>query len=111
MIKFLIDVNLPYKFSLWNHEPFQHVKEIDDEWSDSQIWQYAKKNALTIVTKDVDFSNRTTEPPPKVIHIKVGNMKMSAFHDFMDNNWEEIIQLNGKHKLVNVYRDQVFGID
>ena len=48
MIKILIDVNLPYKFSLWDCEQFQHVKEIDDEWSDSQIWKYAKENVLTV---------------------------------------------------------------
>lgn len=113
MIEFLIDVNLPYRFSLWNNQSFQHVKEIDDEWSDSQIWQYARENTLTIVTKDVDFSNRivATQPPPKVIHIKVGNMRMSDFHSFMNNNWEEIVRLNKTHKLVNVYQNQVFGID
>lgn len=55
---FLIDVNLPYKFKPWGNEKFIHVRDINDEWSDSQIWLYAKENKLTIVTKDVDFSNR-----------------------------------------------------
>jgi len=92
MTEFLIDANLPYKFKLWHSKRFRHVCEIDDEWSDSQIWQYAKERGLTIVTKDVDFSNRiiTAEPPPKVIHLKLGNMKLAEFRQFMLANWEEI---------------------
>lgn len=52
MKKYLIDVNLPYLFSLWNDEAFIHQFDIDDKWSDEQIWNYAKENNLTIVTKD-----------------------------------------------------------
>ena len=113
MIEFLVDVNLPCKFKLWHDERFQHVKEIDDEWSDSQIWQYAKEQSLTIITKDVDFSNRivTAEPPPKVIHLKLGNMRLAEFRKFMLNNWEEMERMNIDHKLVDVYKDRIIGID
>jgi len=112
-ISFLVDVNLPYRFKLWHNEQFQHVREIDDEWSDSQIWQYAKEKDLTIVTKDTDFSNRiiTSKPPPKVIHLKVGNMKLAELRQFLLANWEEIIRMSADHKLVNVYRDRIIGID
>ena len=110
---FLIDVNLPYKFKIWHDERFQHVKELDDEWSDSQIWQHAKERSLTIITKDVDFSNRiiTSDPPPKVIHIKIGNMKLAAFWQFMLTNWGEIEKVSANHKLVDVYRDRITGIN
>ena len=113
MTEYLVDVNLPYKFKLWHDQRFQHVKEIDDEWSDSEIWQYAKDRELTIITKDVDFSNRivTTEPPPKVIHLKVGNMKLAEFRKFMLNNWEEMERMSIDHKLVDVYKDRIIGID
>ncbi len=113
MIEFLVDVNLPYKFKLWHNERFQHVREINDEWSDSQIWQYAKKRSLTIVTKDVDFSNRiiTAEPPPKVIHLRIGNMKLAEFRYFMLTNWEEMERMSANHKLVDVYIDRIIGID
>ena len=43
MPKFLIDVNLPYRLSIWNSDNFIHQKNINDEWFDEQIWVYAKK--------------------------------------------------------------------
>jgi predicted nuclease of predicted toxin-antitoxin system len=85
MVKYLIDVNLPYYFSLWNSEPFIHQKDINDQSSGEEIWQYAENNNLTIITKDVNFSNKILlhEPPPKVIHIRFGNMKMNEFYATM----------------------------
>lgn len=113
MSEFLVDVNLPYKFKLWHNERFLHVRELDDEWSDSQIWQYAKERGLTIITKDVDFSNRiiTAKPPPKVIHLKMGNMKLAEFRQFMLTNWDEIERMSANHKLVDVYNGRITGID
>lgn len=46
MSRYLIDVNLPYYFSLWEGDEYIHQKDINDEWSDSQIWEYAKNNNL-----------------------------------------------------------------
>ncbi len=77
MHQYLIDVNLPYYFSLWKGKEYIHLKDINQEWPDEKVWNYALKNNLTIVTKDSDFSKRIIlkEPPPKVIHIKLGNMR------------------------------------
>jgi len=81
MAKYLIDVNLPYRFSLSKSDKYIHQTDIGDEWTDEQIWNYAEENNLTIITKDSDFSNRIIfhQPPPKVIHIRFGNMKMRDF--------------------------------
>ena len=113
MAKFLIDVNLPYYFSLWSTSEYQHVRDINDEWSDSEIWQYAKKNSLTIVTKDADFSDRMilTEPPPRVIHIKMGNLKMKEFFGSITKIWEDAIALSHNYKLIRVYPDRLEGIN
>lgn len=51
MAKFLIDVNLPYHVSLWKGDEYVHQKDIDDEWTDTQIWNYARSNDLTIALK------------------------------------------------------------
>ena len=67
MAKYLIDVNLPYYFSLWKGKDFVHQRDINDEWDDEQIWNYAKENNLIIISKDSDFSNKILlhTPPPR----------------------------------------------
>ncbi len=112
MPKFLIDVNLPFKFGLWNHEDYIHQININDEWTDDQIWHYAKENELTIITKDSDFSNKILlhNPPPKVIHIRFGNLKMKDFFELTTKIWMEVMILNEDHKLVNVFIDRIEGV-
>lgn len=111
-IKYLIDNNLPYYFGFWNTPEYIHQFDIGDDWKDSQIWEFARMHSLTIITKDSDFSNRVLfhNPPPKVIHIRFGNIRMSEFHDIIANVWEEVIEMNEKFKLVNVFSDRIEGI-
>jgi predicted nuclease of predicted toxin-antitoxin system len=111
--KYLIDANLPRYFSLWNTDEFIHQSEIEDTWTDEQIWKYATENDLTIVTKDADFSNKIIfhQPPPKVIHIRFGNMKMRDFFTVMTTVWQDTVELSETHKLVNVFRDRIEGIE
>jgi len=111
--KFLVDVNLPYRFVLWNSSDYIHQRDIDDEWTDNQIWQYALINNLTIITKDADFSSRIIfhTPPPKVIHIRFGNMKMREFFSTLTSVWKDVIELNSNHKLVNIFRNRIEAIE
>ena len=112
MPKYIIDVNLPYFFNLWNSEDYIHQLDVNPKASDKSIWEYAKENNLTVITKDSDFSNRIliSSPPPKIIHIKLGNKKMSEFHSRINSIWSEVLEMNEKHKLVNVYDDRIEGI-
>ena len=55
MAKFLIDVNLPRYFSLWEGDEFAFVTDIDPTLKDSHIWQYATDHGLIIVTKDAEI--------------------------------------------------------
>ncbi len=113
MKRFLIDANLPGRISVWQGEEFLHVVDIDDEMTDSEIWNYARKNNHTIVTKDADFSNRmiVSKPPPRIIHIRVGNMRLRDFDRFIFENWKVIRIASSGHKLVNVYKDRIETID
>lgn len=112
MKKYIIDANLPYYFSLWKDEIYEHVIDINPDMKDSEIWAYAKENNLTIVTKDADFSDLVllNNPPPRVIHIKLGNMKMKAFHNAVDKIWDEVLNMSSQYKLVRVYLDRIEGI-
>jgi predicted nuclease of predicted toxin-antitoxin system len=110
---FLIDANLPYHFSLWKSSEFCHVFDLNELWSDTEIWNYARAHNLTIVTKDADFSNRIlfTSPPPKVIHLRIGNLKMRELFDVLNKQWPEIMEFSKSHKLVNFYLNRIEGIN
>jgi predicted nuclease of predicted toxin-antitoxin system len=113
MAKFLIDVNLPYYFHLWNSKDFIHQFQLGDDWKDEKIWTYAKENNLTIITKDSDFSHRIlfSTPPPKVIHIRIGNKKMKDFFNLLTANWPKILDLNQQYKLVNFFEDHIEAVN
>ncbi|MEM8897664.1 MAG: DUF5615 family PIN-like protein, partial [Bacteroidota bacterium] len=104
-----VDVNLPKYFNLWSSEEYIHQSDIDSQWKDKQIWAYAKEHHLTIISKDSDFSNRIiiSLPPPKVIHIKIGNVSMNEFYNIIYHCWEEVLLQNKDYKLVNVYKDRL----
>ncbi|MGY6523617.1 MAG: DUF5615 family PIN-like protein [Mongoliitalea sp.] len=112
MPKFLIDVNLPYYFSTWNNSDYIHQIDLGDSWTDNEIWEYAKKNNLTIITKDTDFFNKIilSTPPPKVIHLKFGNMKLKEFHKTISIQWPDVLEFTKECKLVVVFSDRIEAI-
>ncbi len=113
MAKYLVDANLPCYFSLWNSEDYIHAFDIDYKMSDQKIWEYAIENNLTIISKDSDFSQRILLqiPPPRVIHLKIGNLKLKDLHQLLHLNWKQILNLTEQHKLVNVFMDKIEAIN
>jgi predicted nuclease of predicted toxin-antitoxin system len=112
-MRFLIDANLPYRSSLWSGEDFQHMRNVGETWTDSQIWQYARSHQLIIVTKDTDFSDRimVSNPPPRVVHIRLGNMRMRDFHGLISDLWPQVVALGAVNRLVRVYKDRIEAIE
>jgi predicted nuclease of predicted toxin-antitoxin system len=112
MAEFLVDVNLPYYFSLWRNERYMFQHDRNSSASDSEVWNFAREQNLTIITKDSDFSYRMMlhEPPPKVIHIRCGNVSMRDFFALILRVWDQMMAMNKDHKLVVVYRDRIEGI-
>lgn len=113
MKKYLVDANLPSKIKVWRTDEFEFVNEINDEWTDGEIWAYAKQNNLTIVSKDSDFSHRIiiSRPPPKIIHIKIGNMKLKDFNAMIENLWSKAEKISETHKLVNVFIERIEAVE
>ncbi len=66
-----------------------------------------------LVSKDADFSHRIIagKPPPRIIHIRIGNMRLKEFENFIDKYWDLILEKSETHKLVNVFRDRVEGVE
>jgi len=104
MPKYLIDVNLPYHFPLWTTPDFIHQKDIDAIASDNQIWNYAKKYDLIIISKDKDFSVKqlVLGAPPKLIHIRIGNVRLKELFTILTSSWQNIEHFISDHNLVNV---------
>ena len=50
-------------------------------------------------------------PPPKVIHFKIGNLKFNDFNNFIQEKWNKIIAISSLHKLTNVFIDRIEGIE
>lgn len=113
MPKYIVDENLPYYFSIWNNSDYVHINDIKRLMSDKELWEYARTNKLTIISKDTDFSDRiiASLPPPKIIHIKFGNLRLKDMYRILSENWNEVIMLSEKSKLVNIYIDRLEAIE
>jgi predicted nuclease of predicted toxin-antitoxin system len=110
--RFLIDANLPSRLVLWHHADFELVANLGEDWPDSQVWDYAQKHNLIIVTKDADFSERImlSSPPPRVVLLKIGNLRIAELRAFLLKVWPQIDQLSAQYKLLIVKQTTIEGI-
>lgn len=110
-MKLLFDNNLSHKlvarlddiFSDSTHVMFENMDESEDE----AIWQFAKENGFTIISKDADYNDMSLVFgfPPKIIWVRVGNCKLSdmeriirshsiAINDFFHNQALAILEID-----------------
>ncbi len=109
---FLLDENLPTRLRFTPSLPIVPFSALGASPSDSEVWEYARREKLVIVTKDADFSGRSilNEPPPWVVHLRFGNLRRSDFHALLARVWPQVEGLFENSKLVNVHADHVEGI-
>ncbi|MGO0308726.1 DUF5615 family PIN-like protein [Endozoicomonas acroporae] len=96
----LFDENLSYKLARMVSKPFRgavavsRVATLGEGASDQSVWDYAKHQDLAIVTKDRDFVDYWSRlgPPPKVIHIQIGNARLAAVQSLIMDNQDCINQ-------------------
>ena len=112
MTGFLFDENLPRKLRFTPSLPVTHARVLGKNPSDTDLWHFAETKSLTIVTKDTDFSVRIlmTEPPPKVVHLRFGNLRLAAFHTHLAHVWPRVEALLETNKLVSVYLDRLEAV-
>jgi predicted nuclease of predicted toxin-antitoxin system len=78
-VKLLFDENLSPRLPEVLAETYPGSLHVDvcglGNADDSSIWQYAKDNGFTIVSKDSDFQERSVlhGQPPKFIWLRAGN--------------------------------------
>ncbi len=92
MHKILFDNNISHRVIARISDIFPNANHVMleslDESTDMEVWQFAKKNGYTIVTKDSDFNDLAIfqGSPPKVIWIKIGNCKVTKIAKILIDN-------------------------
>ncbi|MBK8983212.1 MAG: DUF5615 family PIN-like protein [Ignavibacteria bacterium] len=100
----LFDNNLSVKLVQLLHDHFPGSVHVIDvglrDKDDIEIWKYAKKENLTIVTKDKDFYylNSIYGSPPKLIWLVIGNCKIVDTVTVLKQNKKEIIDFINSDK-------------
>ena len=91
-MKLLLDQNLSRRVLTFIEEEFSestHVIHLGmDRDDDLAIWDYARDNGFTIVTKDKDFLQRSVliGHPPKVVHLRLGNCSVKDIGELLISN-------------------------
>ena len=109
---FLFDQNLPSRIRFIPGLPLIPLSDVGPGPTDTEVWNFAQRCKLVIVSKDADFSQRmiTSSPPPWVVHLRFGNLRRIEFPSRLARAWPQVEALLKTHKLVNVYLDRVEGI-
>mgnify|MGYP000412347157 CR=1 FL=1 len=67
-----------------------------DTASDKAIWEYARENEYTIVTKDADFGEFSVVwgIPPQIIWIRRGNCSTNDIETILRENFETVCEFS-----------------
>lgn len=108
----LLDQNLPVRLRFAPSLPVFHATALGPSPSDTELWRHARDHDWVIVTKDSDFSARIilADPPPRVVHLRFGNLRLAAFHDRLAAAWPQVEALLKNHKLVNLFMDRIEAV-
>ena len=96
-MKLLFDENLSFKLPGLLVSSFpgsQHVRNASLKGAtDEQIWEYAKSNGFTIVSKDKDFYQRSLfyGHPPKFVWLRLGNCTRDDVLKLVQRHVQDII--------------------
>ena len=108
----MIDENLPAPLRFVLPGFFVHARELGAACTDTHLWDIARQRHLVIITKDVDFYNRSMlgSPPPWMVQLLCGNLRKRALLDLLGVAWPSVQALLPEHKLVQIRLDTVEGI-
>jgi len=64
---------------------------------DVDVWEYAKQNGLTVVSKDADFRQLSFLRgfPPKVVWLRVGNASTDEIHALLRGHVADLAAFDG----------------
>ena len=91
---------------------FRHAQEFGKQPSDTELWTKAREADWTIVTRDVDFFDRLAVmgAPPKVVWIRLGNIRRRDLCAKVEQHWAQICELLDQYDLISVFPDRVEAV-
>jgi len=110
-MKLLLDENLSWRMIKMLVPISKEIIRVSDlkitqPAEDISIWNYAKKNGFTIISKDDDFEKIVLlkKAPPKLIYLKTYNLDTKKLVDLLLENKGKIIEF------VNSNENDIFEI-
>ena len=115
-MRFIIDAHLPSvlakEFSTLGYKAI-HTSELPagNASSDMNIIVEAAEDGV-VISKDEDFyqSFLLFGKPPKLIHVKVGNMRLRELKELFARVTPKLVDLLGQHDLIELHRDKIIVI-
>jgi predicted nuclease of predicted toxin-antitoxin system len=109
---YLLDENLPRRLTFTPSLPVTHATDLATSPTDTLLWAHARAHRLAIVSKDADFSDRIMldEPPPWVVRLAFGNLRLRDYHAVLARAWPGIEALLPQHKLLIVHADRIEAV-
>lgn len=98
-MKLLLDHNLSFKLVAQLADLFPHISHVYthglDEVGDVVVWEFARREGYTLVTKDSDFNDLIPLRgfPPKVVWLRIGNCKTREVEALLRLHYKAITDL------------------
>jgi predicted nuclease of predicted toxin-antitoxin system len=108
----LIDENLPASLAATLPVNCSHATDLGDQPTDHQIWQHARERNWIVLTRDADFFDRLMleGSPPKVIWVRLGNIRRKDLEKLFSELWPRISDLISTCDLVEVHPESLEGM-
>lgn len=104
-MRLLIDENLPATLADLLPVESYHARKFGINPSDQELWKAARKEELVILTRDTDFFDRLMieGPPPKVVWVRLGNLRRRELEMVLLELWPRIASLLEEADLVEIH--------
>jgi predicted nuclease of predicted toxin-antitoxin system len=115
---FIIDAHLPRVictyFKNQGHQAI-HTLELPEKnlTDDTEIAQIAFEKGAIVISKDSDFyhSFLLHRKPPKLVLVKVGNMRLPELRNLFEQEALKIAELMKVHSLIEVHQNQILVLE
>lgn len=93
-MKFLVDACLPRNFKWFNTPDFTFAADWGPGYPDKEIWDYALKYDLILLTRDSDYYHWIIQAKqsPKVVYFKLQQQGKKDLEEYFEKYWLQICE-------------------